>query len=366
MSSAFSSRPKAGTSAGAAGSSARFATMCRVRCRQLKSTIWLLFCGVLAMGGAASAHATVRQPTPADSVDQVHVPVDREGTMAVATRGAPSLPFRGVIGFYGDVLVGTRMVSLNSPGVSLDSPIPDGLVYRSTSDSTLAYVPLGNMKYICGPGKMVARSDGVEVIHVRGVGPYYAGYLIPWGDDAYPLFVSAGEFHALWRPTPVKMSKDLLVEIVHDDETQVHGVMGISKGAEQRFYEATPLGPRFLGSEYVAREREYYEPAVGLSGTDGEHYGYHIIPHEPNCGPQMAVVVSAVTGEPVMCGWDHLGPVLVNFDESYPGVEDPVFPIDEPSKSAVSCNMSTRTEIIRANIFELGQHASSDSQGAAP
>ena len=270
--------------------------------------------------------------------------------------GAPSLPFRGVIGYHGDFGMGY-------PEVLLDSPIPDGLIYRSTSDSTLAYVPLGNMRYICGPGQMIARSDGVEVIYVRGLGPPYAGYLIPWGDDAYPLFVSSSYARALRRPTAVQVSKDLLVELIHDD-MYTYGVLRISNGVEQRFYEAASNGTWFLGSEHVVQERIYHDPIYRLSGTDGEHYGYHIVPHEPNCGPQMTVVVSAVTGELVMCGWDLLGPVLVNFDESYPGVEDAVFPVDEPSKSTADCDNSRN---IRANIFELGQNPFGDSEeGAAP
>ena len=349
MSSASSSLSKLGTSASATEPSARFAIMCRIRCRQLKSTIWLLFCGVLAMGGATSAHATGRQSTLADSVDHVQVSVDRDDIMAVATRGAPSLPFRGVIGYSGDFGMGY-------PDASRDSPVPEGLLYWSTADSTLGYVPLGDMRNMCGPGLMIARPDGVEVIHVQHSGPLLAGYQIPWGDDAYPRFVFSSE--VFLGPTTVKVSDDFQVEVVHDDETQTHGVLRISRGAERRFYEAALPGPRFLGSEYVSQEREYYEPTVGLSGTDGEHYGYRIIPNEPACGPQMTIVVSAMTGESVMCGWDLLGPVLVNFDGSYTGVEDTVFPVDEPSMSAVDCEK-------RMNVFELGRNTTGDSDKGA-
>lgn len=340
--------------------------MCRIHCCQIKSILWLVFCGVLAIAGATSAHAAVRQSTPTGLVGHVQVSAGRDVTTVAATRAAPSLPFRGVIGFYGDIMVGSRVVSLDAPGVSLDSISPHGLLYRSTGDSTLAHVPLGDMSNICGPGQIVARSDGVRVLHTRGYGPPYAGYLIPWGDDAYPLFVSQREVYSLRWPTTVNVRSDFQIELVYDDETRTHGVLKISKGAEQRFYAAGVPGPRFLGSAYVAQAREYYEPTVSLSGTDGEHYGYSIVPNEPACGPELAVVLSAATGEMVMCGWDVIGPVLVNLDESYPGVEDAVFPVDEPSKSSPGCE-DTRTGI-RANIFdisEFGQNASGDSEEGA-
>ena len=334
---------------GATRLSVRLAILRSVSRRLLKSTVLFVSCALLAMGVATSAHAGVSQSTSADSTGQIRLSVDDDTITAAMTRGAPSLPFRGVIGYSGDFGMGY-------PDASRDSPVPEGLLYWSTADSTLGYVPLGDMRNMCGPGLMIARPDGVEVIHVQHSGPLLAGYQIPWGDDAYPRFVFSSE--VFLGPTTVKVSDDFQVEVVHDDETQTHGVLRISKGAERRFYEAALPGPRFLGSEYVSQEREYYEPTVGLSGTDGEHYGYRIIPNEPACGPQMTIVVSAMTGESVMCGWDLLGPVLVNFDGSYTGVEDTVFPVDEPSMSAVDCEK-------RMNVFELGRNTTGDSDKGA-
>ena len=321
-----------------------------------RRVVWLAarvaLCGILAASGAVTAVA-LSETALGQSGGVEGLMVGTE-----VTRGAPSLPFRGVIGYYGDIYYGATEIGTNYPQLSLDSPMHEALLYKSSDGSNLAYVPIGNTTHMCGPGLIYARPDGVEVVYARGVAPYLVGYQVPWGDEAYPRFVFSDEASSLWLSTTARVSEDLEIEVMLDNEGLPDTVLGISKGTDQRFYEATAHGTRFLGLEYVPRQREYSESGLGLAGSDGEYYGYHIT-GDLRCGPHLAVVVSASTGEFIMCGWDRFGPVFVNFDEYYSGVGKLVFPADEPTQTA-DCDR-------RMNILELGQHMTGDpDEGLSP
>ncbi|MDE0268613.1 MAG: hypothetical protein OXI96_06210 [Acidimicrobiaceae bacterium] len=184
-----------------------------------------------------------------------------------STLQAPSLPFRGVIGYYD----GTAPVASYDVVPSVD-PYPHpgfGLQYWNANDLSSTYVPLGVDHMICG-GHIEASFDRLKVTFVdyRSLG--YVIFQVPWGDDAYPMFISDPPG---WLPPP------------------------------------TVLGAR-------------------VSGTDGHHYGFHYIPEEPACSAHKTYVVDGITGKLITCGWNRLGPILVNFDESYEpssSIKDPEF-----------------------------------------
>ena len=180
---------------------------------------------------------------------------------------------------------------------------------------------------------MIARSDGIEVYYVNSGMPGYTGYQVPWGDDAYPRFLFSPEAIANEGLPTMQVGEDLVV-----DNVDGRGVLRILSGSQERFYGVALGGLRFVGSEYVEEEHKYFDPGVDLAGTDGDLYGFHIIPAEPACGPKMGVVMSAATGELVACGWANLGPLLVNRDDSYSGVASPVFPGDAPSDNFEGCD----------------------------
>ena len=278
------------------------------------SVVWLVGCAVSAACGAALVQAaTVQEPASAgDSTND-------GDTVTVMARGAPDLPFRGLVGYDGPTY----------PGLDSDS----GLLYWSADGSALVgYVPL-DLPLMCGPGFMNVRSDGIEVYYVNFNMPGYTGYEVPWDDEAYPRFVFSPEAIANEGLPAMQVAEDLVIEDVDG-----RGVLRILNASQERFYGAAFGGMRFLGSDYVEEEYMYLDPGVDLAGTDGDLYGFHIIPAEPACGPKMGVVMSAATGELVACGWANLGPLLVNLDESYSGVENPVFPDDAPSGNFEVCD----------------------------
>lgn len=282
--------------------------------RLVWSVAWLVVCATTAACGAAFVQAaTVQEPAGAGGS------ANGGDAAAFLPRGAPDLPFRGLVSHSGSA----------SPGLGSDS----GLLYWSADDSSLvAYVPL-DLPMMCGPGFMIARTDGIEIYYVNFNMPGYTGYQVPWGDEAYPRFVFSSEAVASEGLPAMQVGEDLAIEDVGG-----RGVLRILSASQERFYGATYGGMWFLGSEYVEEEYMYFDPGVDLAGTDGDLYGFHIIPAEPACGPKMGVVMSAATGDLVACGWANLGPLLVNLDESYSGVENPVFPDDASSGNFEVCD----------------------------
>ena len=270
--------------------------------------------------------------------------VDGGGAGVELARGSPSLPFRGAINYYG------RAFFLKP------APLPDyglsgfGLVYWNAADSSMAYVPMGDSAAdtMCAPGTMVARKTGVEVLYFDALSHPLnglVGFEIPWGDDAYPRFVFSPREEL--RPSEVRVSEDFVIDRFDVD------VMRFTLSGEQRFYGAGSRGMFDLGSDYAVVDTGSKYATDRLAGSDGERYGFNITFGEPACGPQMAVVMSASTGGLVACGMANLGPVLVNFDESYGGVEEPVFPAERSGSADCDRYMDLR-ELGRGGVEGVG------------
>lgn len=134
------------------------------------------------------------------------------------------------------------------------------------------------------------------------------------------------------------------------------GIFEISIGTESRFYELDYLrGLRYLGSDYSIDdiperppdwETSYFDEMVG---ADGHNFAVRSVFYEPACGYQMTHVVSASTGQPLLCGWSYFGPILVNFDESLEKVSDPSFPISIALDERPSCDHSADLRALSQN-----------------
>lgn len=271
------------------------------------------------------------------------------GGQGEALRGAPGLPFRGVIGYYGDGYFSAPTDPYPYPG--------RGLLYWNAVDSSLAYVPLGDDFVICGPGHMVVHPDGVEVLTVEDF--FYGGivmFRVPWGDDAYPSFLYSPEGVAWSGVSVMQVNEDFRVEKVDE------GMFKIFTPLQERFYSVGTGGLYYEGEEYTIPENrlpqwESGAPSSDMSGSDGRYYGFNSVPYETSCTPQMGFVISGVTGELVACGWSYFGPVLANVDGSFTGIEDPVFPVDDPESEPEDCYQDNRVLDIR----DLAENAISGS-----
>lgn len=240
-------------------------------------------------------------------------------------RGSPRLPFRGMIGYYGHVFRPSSQSSVVHPHSGF------GLQYWNAVDSSLSYVPLGDDQPICGPGWMYATADGIEVQYVDWRRNDMTVIRVPWGDDAYPMFI--------WSIDPYDDPGTPVMQVgenLHVEQADA-GVFEISTPRTRRYYRLDYNGLHSLDSDYESPEldQEHIDAwsTREMAGTDGRRYGLRIIPHEPACGPQLSLLFSGATGELIACGWSYLGPVLVNLDESYRGIESPVLPAPYASGS---------------------------------
>lgn len=272
-------------------------------------------------GSALVVYGSVLQTQSGDTeglVEQGEIPV-----------GAPSLPFRGVVGYYGDVFFPVPPDPYPYPGF--------GLLYWNAADLSLLHVPLGDSVDICGPGQIMIHPDGVEVLYVDALSYNTNIFRVPWGDDAYPAFLPSLGGVSWSGVSAMRVNEEFVVEEVDD------GVFKFRTPQQERYYSLNPVGLYYEGEEYAVSEAQHPEweedySTLDMLGSDGRHYGFSSTPDEPACGPQLSLVFSGVTGELVACGWSYFGPVLSNMDGSFAGIEDPVFPMENSAGTSESCD----------------------------
>jgi len=334
-------------------------------CCYSKWKLSLVFITLFSFLAASSSHLDISLAVAHDN----EVSANSAASDVDTRTGWPTRPFRGIINFYHPHMkyhsnvYDRSTIETDSFGNYIDPPwesdpeINDGpsLQFWNYTDSTLSSVPLKLMTTGgCGPGHMVASLSGIEMSYFN----HHSGraYIrVPWNDEAYPLLAPSLES---WISVPGSWTSASLASTVRVSPTFVIeqpifyvNVFRITNAADTRFFEfdrnniPTDLGTDISKMDYPlnASEREifsylsevYYN--IELAGTDGQNYGLLTDPHEPNCGPQLANVISAHTGKSLICGWGNFGPILVNFDSNFTGISETVFPLI-PSSSAVAEN----------------------------
>lgn len=244
---------------------------------------------------------------------------------------APNFPFSGMINYYSSYHDTRYDGYISYPKGSI-------LQFWNTRTKELSSVFLGDDLVICGAGKIQATIDGAYLSYLDY--NYYGStaLYIPWGDDsAYPSLVHPqGRWDA--GPKLLQVSDEFSVEQPVIDV----GTFRISTSTQSQFYELDYYrGLIALRSDYSitdipARlsdwEVEHFSYNE-LSGTDGRHYGLRFVFYEPACGDTLTYVMSAETGELMICGLSLFAPQLVDFDnvsQSDAAITLPrVFPSDE-------------------------------------
>ena len=272
-----------------------------------------------ALGGSATDSYPERSSTSRDSIDE------RGQDVSHLTRGAPRMPFRGIVGGH-----------LASEAL--------GLLYLDSKDGNLQYVPLTDDAGLCGPGDLRLDVSGTEVMYIDGLNYDNVRFVVPWGDDAYPalpayiepfffqadLGIGVGEQMRITEPANGRFQ----VSIVRDTNEYNLGL--------QDWPYARLVNVEAIDGRTGVQNAEDNDPALAaqmgdnlqLLGSDGRLFGITHIPYEPACGPQDSFIYDSATGELVACGQSIFGPMLANFDASYLGPRMPVFPkgtlSDEP------------------------------------
>ena len=203
---------------------------------------------------------------------------------------APEWPFRGIVAHR--VLNGANV-----------------LEYWDSSTGEVNRVRLGPVDEVDGCLWPIGASAESVRLEARGTF-HFVRYGVPWGDEAYPLFVGLENGSASSGVLGADLEGRLEV-------SSVRGLAHVVTPGREAYYlpagnilegvglELSAAPTDALSSTDALSEEELWErqweAELGLIGSDGFYYGIGAVAQEPRCAGSKGFVVAGDTGEVVAC-----------------------------------------------------------------